>query len=256
VRTELYRDYFEIEDRHWWFRGRRAIFLRLLDRYLPPSNSRERRLLDVGCGTGAMLRDLERYGLATGIEAEDAAVRLCRERGLTAVLRAEAPPLPFEDESFDLVTALDVLEHVDDDVEVMREIERTLRPGGLTLLSVPAYGFLWGLQDEVAHHKRRYVARQLSDRIEAAGLEIRRLSYFNTALFLPIAIVRLLRRVKTSAPGVRSDFDMTRPGRLNEALARVFASEAWIVERADLPFGVSIVACALKRARRVRAYDA
>jgi SAM-dependent methyltransferase len=253
VRTELYRDYFEIEDRHWWFRGRRAIFLRLLDRYLPPSNSRERRLLDVGCGTGAMLRDLERYGTATGIEAEDAAVRLCRERGLTGVQRAEAPPLPFEDESFDLVTALDVLEHVDDDLEVMREIERTLRPGGLTLLSVPAYGFLWGLQDEVAHHKRRYVAGQLSQRVEAAGLEIRRLSYFNTVLFLPIAIVRLLRRVRASEPRLRSDFDMTGPGRLNEVLARMFASEAWMLERADLPFGVSIMALAAKPAQQLPA---
>lgn len=246
MRAEFYRDYFEIEDRHWWFRGRRAIFLRLLDRCLPPAARGERQLLDVGCGTGAMLRHLERFGSPIGIEAEEEAVRLCRTRRVGAVQLAETPPLPFEGDRFDLVTMLDVLEHVDDDVEMLREVERTLRPGGMLLLSVPAYRFLWGLQDEVAHHKRRYVAREVRERVEAAGLQIGRLSYFNTILFAPIAVVRLLRRVKTGPPDVRSDFDMTKSGRLNEVLARIFASESRLLERADLPFGISIVALAFK----------
>jgi SAM-dependent methyltransferase len=94
VRAEFYRDYFEIEDRHWWFRGRRAIFLRLLDHYLPPADRGERQLLDVGSGTGAMLHHLERFGSPIGIEAAEEAVRLCRARGVGAVQRAEAPPLP------------------------------------------------------------------------------------------------------------------------------------------------------------------
>jgi SAM-dependent methyltransferase len=246
VRAEFYRDYFEIEDRHWWFRGRRAIFLRLLDHYLPPADRGERRLLDVGCGTGAMLRHLERFGSPIGIEAAEEAVRLCRARGVGAVQLAEAPPLPFEGDRFDLVTALDVIEHVDDDVEMLREVERTLRPGGMLLLSVPAYRYLWGLQDEVAHHKRRYVAREVRESVEAVGLEIARLSYFNTILFAPIAVVRLLRRVQTRPPELRSDFDMTKTGRLNEVLARIFASESRLLQRADLPFGISIVALAFK----------
>lgn len=249
MRAEFYRDYFEIEEGHWWFRGRRAIFLRLIDRYLPPADHGERRLLDVGCGSGVMLTRLERYGSATGIESEEEAVRLARTRGIGAVQLAEAPPIPFEDASFDLVTALDVLEHIDDDVALLREINRVLRPGGMLLLSVPAYRFLWGLQDEVAHHRRRYVAREVTERLERAGLETARVSYFNTILFAPIAIVRLVRRVRNRPSELRSDFDMTRPGRLNSLLARVFASEARVLERADLPFGVSIVAVAFKPRR-------
>lgn len=246
MRADFYRDYFQIEEGHWWFRGRRAIFLRLLDRYLPPPDRGDRKVLDVGCGSGVMLRRLERYGSVTGIESEEEAVRVARTRGVDAVQLAEAPPLPFGDASFDLVTALDVLEHIDDDVEMLRETSRVLRPGGMVLLSVPAYGFLWGLQDEVAHHRRRYVAREVAERVERAELEIARVSYFNTILFAPIAVVRLLRRLRTRPSELRSDFDMTRPGRLNALLARVFASEARVIERVDLPFGVSIVGLAFK----------
>jgi SAM-dependent methyltransferase len=245
VRAEFYRDYFEIEERHWWFRGRRAIFLRLLDRYLPQGDPGERRLLDVGCGSGAMLTHLERYGSPTGIESDDEAVRQSRQRGIDAVKLADAPPLPFEDESFDLVTALDVLEHVDDDLELLREVERTLRPGGMLLLSVPAYRFLWGLQDEVAQHRRRYVAREVRERVVAARLELGRLSYFNTILFPPIAIVRLIGRIRPPSDRM-SDFDMTAPGTLNDLLARVFASESRLLDRVDLPFGVSVVGLAYK----------
>jgi SAM-dependent methyltransferase len=245
VRAEFYRDYFEIEEGHWWFRGRRAIFLRLLDRYLPPADRGERRLLDVGCGSGAMLAHLERYGSPTGIESDEETVRQSRLRGTDAVQLGNAPPLPFEPDTFDVVTALDVLEHVDDDVELLREIRRTLRPGGLLLLSVPAYQFLWGLQDEVAHHRRRYIAREVRERVVAAGLEPGRVSYFNTILFPPIAIVRLLARIRRPSDRM-SDFDMTKPGTINDLLARVFASERRLLDRVDLPFGVSIVGLAYK----------
>jgi len=102
------------------------------------------------------------------------------------------------------------------------------------------------LHDEVAHHERRYVAREVRESVEAVGLEIARLSYFNTILFAPIAVVRLLRRVQTRPPELRSDFDMTKTGRLNEVLARIFASESRLLQRADLPFGISIVALAFK----------
>ncbi len=241
VERDFYAEYYEIEDRHWWFLGRRAIFTRILDRRLGPSD--DRRILDVGCGTGTMVRELARYGRVEGVDADPEAVAFCRERGLRNVRQVDGEAaLPFESGSFDLVTALDVIEHVDDDDAMLRELARVLIPGGLLLVSVPAYRFLWGAQDEIAHHKRRYVRPDLRARLEGAALAVERLSYFNTLLFPPIAAIRLLRPPARGDP--RSDFELTRPGRVNDLLARVLAAEAPLVERFDLPFGVSILGLA------------
>jgi SAM-dependent methyltransferase len=251
VEQDFYSRYYEYEDSHWWFLGRRQVFLRLLDRYFAPAaDGRELRILDVGCGTGTMLRELRRYGRVKGVDADEQAVRLCRRRGIEDVEQVSPGPLPFDDGSFDLVTALDVVEHVDDDVAMLRELRRVLAPGGTLLVSVPAFAFLWGAQDEIAHHKRRYRAPELRERLLAAGFEIRRLSYFNSLLFPPIAAIRVLRPFKPGSTPPRSDFEMTKPGRLNAVLARVFAAEAPLVERMDLPVGVSIVALGTGAERR------
>jgi SAM-dependent methyltransferase len=243
VEQDFYSRYFEIEDRHWWFVGRREVFLRVLDEHLLDEDAATRRILDVGCGTGTMLGHLARYGRPEGVDASAEAVRFCRERGVEAVTHADGVPLPFDDDSFDLVTALDVIEHVSDDGELLAELRRITRPDGTLLVSVPAFQFLWGPQDEISHHKRRYRAPELAGRMTAAGWSMRRLTYFNTFLFPPIAAIRLLRRDHPDRP-LRSDFEMTKPGPANELLARVFASEAPIVARRDLPFGVSILGLA------------
>jgi SAM-dependent methyltransferase len=253
MEREFYSEYFELEDRHWWFLGRRAIFMRILDRYLaPPPRDRRRELLDVGCGTGAMLGVLERYGRAQGIDADADAVAFCHQRGALHVGHVETLPLPFADGSIDLVTGFDVLEHIDDDAAMLAEIHRVLRPGGQLLVSVPAFQFLWGPQDEISHHRRRYVAAQLGDRIEAAGLLVQRLSYFNTLLFPGIAAIRIARPARPGA-ALKSDFTLSRPGPLNAVLARIFAAEAALLARRDLPFGVSILALAAKPSDRVSA---
>jgi SAM-dependent methyltransferase len=138
---------------------------------------------------------------------------------------------------------------VDEDAEMLAELRRVLAPGGTLLVSVPAFAFLWGEQDEIAHHKRRYRASELRQRLLEGGFEIRRLSYFNSLLFAPIAAIRLLRSLRTGSGPPRSDFEMTKPGRLNAVLSRVFAAEAPIVARIDLPVGVSIVALATRPRR-------
>jgi SAM-dependent methyltransferase len=245
VERDFYSRYFEIEDRHWWFVGRREVFLRVLDRHLPPAPGSERRILDVGCGTGTMLGHLARYGRPEGTDASAEAVRFCRERGIEHVTEANGVPLPFEEGSFDLVTALDVIEHVERDGELLAELRRIAKPGGTLLVSVPAFRFLWGPQDEISHHKRRYTAPELRGRLTAAGWSIRRLTYFNTLLFPPIAAIRVLRRDRPDRP-LRSDFEMTKPGPANALLARVFASEARLVARRDLPVGVSILGLATR----------
>lgn len=244
MEPDYYRRYFELEDRHWWFIGRREVLLRQLDRHFRPRAGADATVLDFGCGTGAMLGYLARYGQVQGVDASAEAVGFCRERGVEAVIRADGLPLPFEAGSFDLVTALDVIEHVDRDDELLAELHRVAKPGGTLLVTVPAFRFLWGQQDEVSHHKRRYTAPELRERIAAAGWRVERLTYFNTLLFPPIAAVRVLRRAGRRAGPPRSDFELSNPPAVNRLLAWIFSLEAPLVERYDLPFGVSVLALA------------
>ena len=247
MHQDFYAEYFRIEDTHWWFLGRREIFLRLLRKYLPRAHDEHpRRILDVGCGTGTMLRQLSRFGQAQGIDADAEAIAFCHDRGITQVRRVGGLPLPFAADAFDVITALDVIEHIEDDRAMLRELYRIIRPGGLFLFSVPAYPFLWGAQDEISHHKRRYVASQLRARAVEAGFRVARLSYMNTLLFPAIAAIRLVRAWRRRPIEVTSDFALTRPGLANDLLARLFALEAPMVERVNLPFGTSIVGVAFK----------
>jgi SAM-dependent methyltransferase len=245
----FYDRYFELEDRHWWFIGRRQILCQEVERNLralvPPTASTP-ELLDIGCGTGVMLGELARFGHAQGTDMENAAVDYCHRRGLHNVTVAGAPPLPFAASTFDLITILDVLEHIDDDVGMVVEMRRLLRPGGRAIATVPAFPALWGRQDEISHHKRRYVRSQLARCIELGGLRLERLTYFNTLLFPPIATLRLLRRLYPRGGPPTSDFETTGNGRVNEMLAAVFSTEAQWLKRRNLPFGVSLLAVATR----------
>jgi SAM-dependent methyltransferase len=235
-----------VEDVHWWFVARRRIFLSLLDKYLKESPGGPSPILDVGCGTGTMLTYLARYGDAEGIDVDADAIRYCHERGLTRVSQAGADRLPFADGTFGLVTALDVIEHIDDDRAALHEVRRVLRPGGSFLVAVPAYRFLWGRQDDINLHKRRYQARELRERLTTAGFEVLRLSYINAVLFPAIAAVRLARHLLPQPEKVQSDFSFPAPRPLNFLLGHVFGAERFIVNHFDLPFGVSIMALARK----------
>jgi SAM-dependent methyltransferase len=223
--------------------------LELLNRYMGADGSQERQILDVGCGTGTMLTYLASYGRAQGVDIDEEAVGYCHERGVKDVRLGAAADLPFDNDSFDLVTALDVVEHLDDDAAALREMGRVLRPGGYLLVTVPAHRFMWGDQDEVNMHKRRYVAAELRERFAAMGFDVLRVSYMNALFFAPIAGIRLLRRLQRrlqprTAP--KSDFRFAVPRRLNSLLALMFGAEAPIIRRVDIPFGVSIMGLARK----------
>lgn len=244
MEERFYAEYAEVQDRHWWFVGRRRIIGAVLDANIARDARDGRRILDVGCGTGTMLAELRRFGDVHGVDTEPAAVEFCHRQGETQVELASGGEIPHPDASFDLVTLLDVIEHVDDDQTLLAEARRLLAPGGSILITVPAYTWMWGEQDEIAHHRRRYTRPQLIDSLQRAGFRASRASYFNTILFPPIAAIRLARRLRRAPAEPRSDFELNKPGRLNPALTRVFECEVGVVLRRDLPFGVSILALA------------
>jgi SAM-dependent methyltransferase len=249
VEERFYEEYARIQDNHWWFIGRRAIFRAVLESGLDPPTAGERQILDVGCGTGTNLRELRRFGAVKGIDSELAAVEFCHRHGEKQVEHVPEGQLPFSDSSFGLVTLLDVIEHVPDDQVLLGEVRRVLTPGGRILVTVPAYAWMWGAQDEISHHYRRYTRPGLLASLVRAGFDPLRLSYFNTLLFPPIAAIRLLRRLRPAPAALRSDFELNHPGPLNSLLARLFCCEAPLLRRTSLPFGVSVIGLASRAGR-------
>jgi ubiquinone/menaquinone biosynthesis C-methylase UbiE len=122
VQAHHYPILYQVEESHWWYVGRRRIIQSLVEPICTTLNKPQPRILDVGCGTGANLKMLRAHGSAEGVDISEQAVEFCRERGLDSVKLGAAEELPYEDESFDLVTALDVIEHLDDDVAGLREM--------------------------------------------------------------------------------------------------------------------------------------
>lgn len=239
-----------VEQSHWWYAGRRQIlrsFLERLCRKLESDARRDQRgplnILDVGCGTGANLEMLSEFGEAEGVDISAEALSFCRGRGLIKVREGEAEHLPYPDTSFDLVTGLDVVEHLDNDLAGLREMRRVLRPGGYTLLFVPAFMFLWGVQDDVSHHRRRYTITGLKRVVREAGFETERVSYANISFFGPILLGRILMRAVGFRPESENNLTI---GFLNGVLGKVFGAERLALRYLNFPFGVSIICVARK----------
>lgn len=231
---------------HWWFRARRSIFGRVLDQRVPlPADA---VILDLGPGSGVNLDLLEGRGRLVTLDLSQRSLATCRELGSPDLVQGDATRLPFGDSSVDLVCALDVLEHLDADELALAEIARVLKPEGHLLLSVPALQALWGRQDILAQHVRRYSPSVLRDRVRAAGLEWEHRTFFNTWLFPPILAVRLaMRPLLSRGEQGGSDLGLRLPRFVEQSLFRIFASEgAWVV-RHRLPIGVSLLGLAKPR---------
>jgi SAM-dependent methyltransferase len=243
MQQHTYSIMYEVEGTHWWFAGRRRIIASFLEKICRELRSARPRILDVGCGTGANLELLGEYGEAEGVDVSHEALAFCRARGLENVRHGEAERLPYPDETFDLVTGLDVVEHLDDDVAGLREMHRVLKPGGRALLFVPAFMFLWGVQDDISHHRRRYRIAELRRAVKAAGLEVERTTYANISFFAPILAGRALMKLTGLKPASENNINVSA---LNGVLGRILGAESFFLRHMNFPFGVSALCVARK----------
>jgi SAM-dependent methyltransferase len=200
------------------------------------------RILDVGCGTGANLEMLAQFGEPEGVDVSDDALAFCAHKGLKAQ-KGLAEQLPFADESFELTTALDVVEHLDDDIAGLREMFRVTKRGGYSLIFVPAFMWLWGVQDDISHHRIRYTKSEIVERLEKAGYTIERATYANWTFFAPILAGRTLMKITGIKPESENNVNVSA---LNGVFGKLFSSERLWLKNFNFPFGVSIVVVAKK----------
>ena len=229
----------ELEDKHWWYRGRRQVLERVIAALELPAGA---RILDAGCGSGRNMVELARRGAVTGVELSDTSVALARARHAGEVIAGSVTEMPFADDSFDLATCLDVIEHLEDDLAALRELRRVVAPAGSLLVTVPAYQWLWSGHDEINHHFRRYTRSSLQRTAEQAGWRQVRTTYFNS-LLLPVAVLlRVLERF--SRKPTESSLDLWVPARpLNWLLERPLLLEASMIGRGRrIAAGLSLLA--------------
>ena len=227
---------------HWWYSVRRKLVHDLLHRYTNEKSGLS--ILDFGCGTGALTKELERYGNVTGIDFSQQAIDFCKARGVKDVRLGSIEHTGCEESAYDLVLCLDVLEHLPDDEIAIKEIKRVLKPRGAVIVFVPTFQFLWSVTDEVSQHYRRYRLPQLIEKFERLEFTIERRSYFNTFLFPMIALVRLgvrLLHIKMESEAETGD------GVVNKVLFFIFDLERRCLKFMNFPFGVSGMIIAKKK---------
>jgi SAM-dependent methyltransferase len=242
MKQQFAKQYANLEEWHWWFRGRQRILESVLRREFDSNNSIS--IASVGCGPAEGLQWLEQFigpgGKIVGIDVEPIHARRIAPRIEYVIGKLETALIA--PGSFDAVLALDVLEHLDNDAVGLYQAAQMVKPGGLLLITVPAMPSLWGGQDVISHHRRRYTKATLLRTFDRAGLRPPRVSYFNTLLFPPVAAVRWTRRALGMADRSRSDFEDTPPGAVNNILASIFSAERHLIPRMRLPVGVSLLA--------------
>lgn len=240
---------------HWWFASRARALNAVMQPYL--SDRPNLRLLDVGCGAGNMIHHLSEYGQVKGLEIDPRPVKKARERGYDVEQFDATRPMPFDPATFDAVTALDVIEHNQDDVAILRDSYRILKPGGHIIITVPAFMWLWTHNDDLNAHVRRYTARELRQKLRQAGFKVSRISYNNFFIFPLAATLLLLRRSANKKVNLAShhvdkeeyqvEMEPASPP-VNAALTLVGKVEAALIRYINLPFGTSLIAVGEKPA--------
>jgi len=238
----VYQQMAELDDRHWWYRGRRRIIADLIRREVrPPADA---QILELGCGTGHNLAMLGGFGHVDGLELDDEARELSEKRLGRKIMSSPLPELgEVADSHYDLIGAFDVIEHIEDDRAALASIATKLKPGGKFVMTVPAHQWMWSAHDVVNHHKRRYSKSNLKALIESSPMTLERVGYFNSLLF-PLAVAE---RAASKVRGKNDGDVKLPPAPINAVFERIFEAERYLVGRLPLPPGLSLFAVASAR---------
>ena len=243
MRTDLFEDLYITEETHWWHKAKRRYIELFFRSFIQRRNL---SILDVGCGTGKNMEELTQWGDVWGIDKSSSALSFCWKRNIINVKKGEAEKIPFDSGIFDVVCALDVLEHVDD-VSSVREIKKTLKENGYLIITVPAFKWLWSQWDEVLHHKRRYTTEHLVKILKNEGFIIKRCTYVYSFLVIPMFIIRFIKQQKQKT--YTSDFQINNSF-INFILSSLSKLEQWWINRYDMPFGTSVLCIAQKNPQK------
>jgi 2-polyprenyl-3-methyl-5-hydroxy-6-metoxy-1,4-benzoquinol methylase len=244
MEKHLYQEHYDLESKHWWFVSKKKIVMSLLLKHLLKRG--ECNILDAGCGAGLMLNDLEKYGTTYGMDYSEEAIKFSKLNFKGDVRQGWLPDnIPYQNGKFDIIVCLDVLEHVDDDDKSVQVLYDLLNEDGILIITVPALMLLWSNWDILNQHKRRYNRKQLTLILENNGFVIKKISYYNFLLFLPILLIRLINGI-LNRDNKHSDTEM--PGEiLNFILKNIFSFERILLKIMNLPIGVSLIAIVQKK---------
>ncbi len=237
-----YKKMYELEESHWWFTSKRKLIFSFLEKYYP-DKSKRMRMLDIGCGTGIILKELSNYGEAYGVDLSEHALKFCRMRGLKNVRKGSVSNLPFKPDYFDIIGCFDVLYHknVKDDEKALKEIARICKKGGRLLVTDSAFKSLWSRHDVASYARTRYSAEDIRQKLESAGFEIEKLTYYNFFLFPLVFLIRKLESTGERATDIKKENFL-----VNTLLKLVMSIERILLRFINLPFGVSIFCVARK----------
>ena len=234
-----------MENEYWWHIGKRYLVKSLIERHF--GSKKDLNILDVGCGTGALVQYLTGFGDITGFDVSPDAIEFCKSKGLKNVFIQDVSKLEEKQhtQKFNLILALDVLEHVQDDVLVMQKIHKMLRDDGLFFVNVPAHKFLWSEHDEALEHKRRYHRLELTKKLKDAGFEIVSNSYFVTVISPLIILYRAWGNIFGKSAYPKTSYVLL-PKKLNDLFVTLLKIETGILLRTFIPFGVTLNVVARK----------
>lgn len=235
---------FELEDRHFWFRGVRGI---VLDQFLARGGTPDSLVLDAGCGTGGTIKYFNGRARMIGVDINPEAIEFSKRKVGVEVKCSDLLALPFGEGEFSFVLALDVLEHIEEDRKALAEIRRVLKKEGKLIVTVPAHKWLFSTHDVALSHFRRYDKDEISEKIKTAGFKILKISYFNSILFPAISLLRLAKRAVAGLGTERKSDLKLPPLFLNRLLEAVFAVEKIFLRKIDLPVGVSLLVIGEKK---------